>query len=561
MMMNVTTNGSNLSVEVQPPSSTLNASSGNNPFSEHRPSAFSSESEPRDSRHDSPGGQDDGDATMTMSSNELGSTAANNHQGHQIHRQSRIDNRSGFVLPPPNNNAPVLPTSPLMKRRVVTGEMGGRSSSGSSSNNGMPMHEERVALAPRFGSLESSHHHQNQAGESDPRLQEEDNNDSSLFSISGSMSSEFLEHQHHHPDHQQEYLQNHHHHHRLVVGMNTGLNVGMTMNSPTSTTARDFLREVQCPPLPSLESGSVGREAGRSLSARTTSYYNHAHSNLAASQRPPFHRSTPLPSSSHSTLMREQQQHSSRAPSPSPTNTSIQGVGSFCDNSSTGRDKPVISRCFAWSQDSQDERRITKRARTTTDAGSSGQISSASSPLSTDEILSPSSALELVQGQSHSNVSSIGRAPPPDDEDSSSSRQAQAAEVHHHPLHPHPLHLPLGNSSSSSSPPPPPPLSPPPTKVHWEEKIDHSNELMGHASTVNPQVLFDASVTTRTTQVTASTTTPPNLGHSHFYNVSNNIEGSSSSNNSNQDVSMGDVGVPPPITTAQSASHYSFESM
>ena len=88
-----------------------------------------------------------------------------------------------------------------------------------------------------------------------------------------------------------------------------------------------------------------------------------------------------------------------------------------------------------------------------------------------------------------------------------------------------------------------PPRASSPTKVHWEEKVEHSNELMSHAS-VDPQVLFG---------------------------VTSAIAIASSGN---EDVAMGDTEeevdtsqeveesrTPPPITTAQSASHYSFDSL
>lgn len=90
-----------------------------------------------------------------------------------------------------------------------------------------------------------------------------------------------------------------------------------------------------------------------------------------------------------------------------------------------------------------------------------------------------------------------------------------------------------------------------PTRVHWEEKVENSIDLMSRA--VPPQVLFGSSIPSDNTN-----------GHGH------------STINSNDDVAMGDDedqqqqqepmidhtnSLPPPITVANSASHYSFESL
>ena len=75
-----------------------------------------------------------------------------------------------------------------------------------------------------------------------------------------------------------------------------------------------------------------------------------------------------------------------------------------------------------------------------------------------------------------------------------------------------------------------------PTKVHWEEKVEHSNELMGHAS-VDPQVLFGVS--------------------SAIQIASNGDDVAMEEGDANQSNDR----IPPPITTAASASHYSFDSL
>lgn len=431
-----------LSVETHPPSSKSN--NNNNPFSYQ-----ASSSDTVDSRHDSPkeDPEDDSDAMMT--------------------EDAQIDRKTA---------------------RIVTGE-------GAIITRVSTFREEKVSLAPRFGKLERSTRDQlDKEGE-------EGQHDPGMFSLSGSMSSEFLESQQQHEDHQQEYLD---HPNRLTVGM----------NSPTSTTARDFLREVQCPP-PPLPNYS-GERDGNSRTGRASPAYP-LHQRFGGHQRPPFHppsggsasnyvpTSSPnLPqfpslshatkSSSHPTLPRE---HTPNASSPASTNT-IPGLGSFnCD-----RDKPVISRCFAWSQDSQDDRRITKRARTM----ATGMTSSASSPLSTDGVMSPSSALETIRGSAASS--------------SKNALEDRSSEI-------------PGNHSN--------PSSASPTKVHWEEKVEHSNELMSHAA-VDPQVLFGA---TSAIQIATSSNRDVAMG--------NTEEGDAQQQGSER--------IPPPIATAQSASHYSFDSL
>ena len=417
-----------LSVETHPPSTR-----SNNPCTYQ-----ASSSDTVDSRHDSPKeDQEDSDAMMT-------SEDAN----------SRIS---------------------MKTTREVTGES---STAITRVNTFGP--EEKVSLAPRFGKLERSSRDQlDEEGE-------EGEHDPSMFSLSGSMSSEFLESQQQHEGHQQEYLD---HPNRLTVGM----------NSPTSTTARDFLREVQCPP-PPLPTYSGERDGNSRTSLGSPSLPLHQRFG-GNHQRPPFHppsvASSPSPNlpqfpsmnhsgnkASHPTLPRE---HVPNASSPASTNT-IPGIGSFnCD-----RDKPVISRCFAWSQDSQDDRRITKRARTTPN----GMASSASSPLSTDTtgVMSPSSALETIRSVASSTKSALDRS--------------------------------SENHSNSASP----------TKVHWEEMVEHSNELMSHAS-VDPQVLFGA---TSAIQIS-----------------SNGDDVAMEDGDANQSNDR----IPPPITTAASASHYSFDSL
>ena len=470
-MMGVTTNGSNLSVDTHPPSTR-----SKNPFSE-----MPSSSDTFDSRHDSPKEEDDSSDDMMTSDNPSNGNPKNS---------------SVFVLPPPNkqSNSNRMPMPPSLRIHVTTEDI----RANISTNIRTFVREEKVSLVPRFGRLESSGNRQDEkvgdGEEEQPEPHLKDN--PSLFSLSGSMSSEFLEHQQHHPDHQQEYLRH-----------PNGLAMGMA--SPTSTTARDFLREFQCPPpIPGLDGeregiATINSPFHRPSAAAATS--NHSSSQLSQINN----------KKSHPTLLREHIQ------SPSSSNASIPGVGgSFsCDNG--GRDKPVISRCFAWSQDSQDDRRITKRARTIHQEGIEGGIrSSASSPLSTDtiEVMSPTSALETIRGTSadndHHRATTL---------DEPSSRQI--LPIHH-----------LGDS-------PPPPPSTPPTKLNWDEKVEHSNELMSHA--VDHQVLFE-------------TTREATAGHGGDGNedVAMGDESNINSNNAIEPDSM-----PPPITTAHSASRYSFDSL
>ena len=414
----------------------------------HPPSAFfqkTNSSETYDSRHDSPETEpQDSDAMMT--SNDVG---------------------SGLALPSSGDR---LQTTTKAGRVAMGGSLAHTPITNISSIRAYGQ-EERVSLAPRFGKLESRSRDDSEQAQGEQEL-----GNSSMFSLSGSMSSEFLESQQHSDDHQQEYLQ---HPNRLTIGM----------SSPTSTTARDFLREVQGPPpLPSSESMS------RSFGSPATLPLHHRfqHTNSAPiGQRPPF----PPPSSgtsglppsplqmptlahkAYATLPREH-----IASSPSPTK-SIQGSGSFNGD----RDKPVISRCFAWSHDSQDDRRITKRPRM-------APTSLGSSPHSTGTaggVMSPSSALETIRDMS-----------PP-------------------------------RASTTS-----------PTKVHWEEKVEHSNELMSHAA-VDPQVLFGAT----------SAIAIAERGKDEDVAMGNTEEERDATKQADESR------MPPPITTAQSASHYSFDSL
>ena len=476
---------SNLSIETHPPSV------GNKNGSMDYP----------DCRQDSPKEQELADAMIT-SDDQMQGTSNSTQTNEQ------------FVIP-----APSVPQSLSVRTRFVTNE-----SRAESSSNGTSAFEEKVSLAPRLGRLESSEgdRRNETVGEADHNLQDH----SSLFSLSGSMSSEFLEHQQQHPDHQQEYLR---HPDRVTLGM----------NSPTSTTARDFLREIQCPSLPTHnrdreDRATAGRNNPGTAPLPLQPRFTNGTANLT-NQRPPFHPPTgaaaalnasnrslhsrtpppgplhpntqhhPSSVSSHPTLLREHTQTS-----PSPTNT-IPGLdGVSCD--SVGRDKPVISRCFAWSQDSQDDRRITKRARTVHEMNSS-----ASSPLSTDtlECMSPSLALETIRGGSGSAAASHPAAL------SSSATRFQPIR------HPGEEEEEVVNGS-------PHPSSSSPTKVHWDDKV-----------TVDPQVLFGTTANRGVQQP-----------------------------NDNEDVDMGDGTDPspqtaageesmllhPPIATAHSASHYSFES-
>ena len=437
------------SVETHPPS-TRNS----NPFS-YQPSS----SDTADSRQDIPEKKqrEDSDAMMTSA-----------------------DASSGLVLP--------------SSARVVTGDTNvGRVSSFG--------HEEKVSLAPRFEKLKTSNR-----DEPDEQGNEEENDLGSLsmFSISGSMSSEFLENQQFNDDHQQEYL---HHPNRVVVGI----------NSPTSTTDRRFLREVQCPNLPSYSGESAASSRTGFGSTALPLHHSFTHTGSTTNrQRPPFPPSVGFPppnppqipslshtnnKASHPTLPQEHVPNS--ASSSSPTNT-IPGVGSYnCD-----RDKPVISRCFAWSQDSQDDRRITKRARTTPN----GKTSSDSSPLSTETtgVMSPSSALETIQGSAVSFIATKVVA-----------MENRSLEI-------------PGNHDSVSPPP-----SSSPTKVHWEEIVEHPNELMSRA--VDPQVLFGVS-----SAIQIATTNNEDVA------MGNTNEGNRHETNDR---------MLPPITTARSASHYSFDSL
>lgn len=393
----------------------------------HPPSARSSNT--FDSRQDSPNTElQDSDAMMTST-----------------------DATMGLTLP---SSGERLQTTTITTR-VVTGGSITNTPITNLSSIGLFGQEEKVSLAPRFGKLET-----NSRDDLDQAQEGQELGNPSMFSLSGSMSSEFIESQQLSDDHQQEYL-----HHPSG------------MSSPTSTTARDFLREVQGPPpLPRAESMS------RSFGSPTLPLHQRP-----TGQRPPFHppsssgATSSLPSSpnflkmpslthkAHPTLPREHTPNNASSPSPTSFN---------CD-----RDKPVISRCFAWSHDSQDDRRITKRPRM-------APSSSLSSPHSTGtgDVMSPSSALDTIRDMS-------------------------------------------------------PPRASSPTKVHWEEKVEHSNELMTHAS-VDPQVLF---AVTSSIAIASSGNEDVAMGDTEEeVNTSQQVEESR---------------MPPPISMAQSASHYSFDSL
>ena len=451
----VDTTMSNLSVETHPPSC-------------RNRNIFSSPSvDTLDSRQDSPK-EEQGTADMNVDdpSNDTS------------------PKRNGFHQTASNAVPDSLRTIPYTTNSRSITEETRTTSNASGGSNGMTVAEEKVSLAPRFGMLERSHYRH---GEPEESVGEPDN----LFSISGSMSSEFLEHQH--PDHQQEYL-----------GQSNQL------PSPTST-ARDFLRETHLAPSLPTHDG----ERGVTIT-RVPTNFGGSLPLRQSNQRPPFHPPTaagsstitsnnPSFSNSHPFQPIPMREQMSSAHSPSPTNSNIPGVGSFCDNNS-GRDKPVISRCFAWSQDSQEDRRITKRPRTLQECGDQGVSSGVSSPTDTVSVMSPSTALETIRSDDEER-----------EESSSPSQQEILSMQQHH------------DALSS-------PLSPSHTKVHWEEKVEDSNELMSHA--VGPQVLFNSTAT-----ITVSA--------------------------ANEDVTMkGDKDVlkshnsdmNPPIAIAHSASHYSFES-
>lgn len=553
MNMNVTTMGSDLSVETHPSST---RTTGTIPFSER---ISASHSDSRDSRHDSPKEQED-DAMMTSED-----PIQSNGNGGAFVLPPRKSENSNLQVPLAPSSLRTLPSS--LRTRVITGgsranshESNSSNSNGnisSSSSTTTFVREEKVSLAPRFGRLEhESVNGGSLIGREEPllaerpeelssraldrqsHLQELDTN-SSLFSISGSMSSEFLEHQHqHHPDHQEEYLR-------------YPTRIGAAMNSPTSTTGRDFMRELQCPSLPGHESeervASTRIHYGEIVPAVPLQYRYQGHMNH---QRPPFHNAT-TPSSNlslaltkhSSALLGEHIQSTPQiqipsASSPSPTNT-IPGIGgSFCDNSigsASGRDKPVISRCFAWSQDSQDDRRITKRARTLqeqqreqADVDNDGSF-----PVFTNEVqLTLPSQLQMPS----SFLASVKQG------------QLQVQIIPTAIQHP-------SNSDVESSP-----MAPTlPTKVHWEEKVEHSNELMSHTG-AHHQVLFGA--TDRNSQHQSHSQ------HQHEDVAMGDDEDESESNlptpgvsNRKSDaISNLNVVDLPCIATANSASHYSFES-
>ncbi|KAG7337495.1 hypothetical protein IV203_030587 [Nitzschia inconspicua] len=138
---------------------------------------------------------------------------------------------------------------------------------------------------------------------------------------------------------QEEQNQDHHHHHQanLIMDLNSTNILGgrpfLEPGSPTSTTARDFLREVPCPSIPIQSTRSNCSSVGSSLlpSGRSFSMDQSDSSQFARTR----YATQPL-ADDGTTGSRKQQQ------------------------SCTGR---ALCRSFAWSQDSQDDLRITKRAR------------------------------------------------------------------------------------------------------------------------------------------------------------------------------------------------------
>ncbi|VEU40234.1 unnamed protein product [Pseudo-nitzschia multistriata] len=580
MQMNVSSNGSssNLSVETHPASSSNQSQSNNNNGNFFASSPLSSEL--RDSRHDSPKEDEtsqeecDDDAMMLSEVPD----APTNH------------NNSRFILPPPPVHNCLAKSSTLLSRgqtssagglslgRIITeGSTATTATSGGTSGNAF-VREEKVSLTPRFGSAppqkggigsSESNHRQGPQGPDD--LDSEH-----LFSISGSMSSEFLEHQHHNPDHQHDY------------GTPHERQSEMGMKSPTSTTARDLLREVQCPSLPSTHGNSHGNAQGRTRSASlpflgTPPLHHYLSDSATASNRqtfqlqprlpdgpmlssnhqhynPPSLSSTSPPTSTfhqkpshHPTLMREHQQPQALSSSPTSSSQALPGSGSFCDGNG-GREKPVISRCFAWSQDSQDERRITKRARLVLPENGNKNAVASSSPLSPDSrgaphtesssfSSAPTTLESIVRGAK--GTGDRGRQPRYHiDEHKTEHEASRGDRKGNDNRHGHGLErkdknsVPVGGAGSLSA-------SPSPTRVHWEEKVGNSIELMRRV--VPPQVLFGDNTTNSNSEDVA-------MGDDDSHPATNSSQvpmiHTTSSN-----------GFPPPITAAFSASQYSFESI
>jgi hypothetical protein len=187
--------------------------------------------------------------------------------------------------------------------------------------------------------------------------------------------------------------------------------------SPTSTTARDFLREVPCPSIPIQSTGSNCSTLGSSViqSGRSFSMDQSDSSNF-----------TRVRHSSQLLLIRpngEDKSNSARRPS-----------------SSTGR---ALCRSFAWSHDSQDDLRITKRARMR-----SGSVNGFSPP--------SQQPYNLFARSSHASQQ---RQQLQDGLQESSSQFLEDHDDEH-------------RDDPSFSP----------TMVHWEEKVIDGDELLARAA-------------------------------------------------------------------------------
>jgi hypothetical protein len=272
---------------------------------------------------------------------------------------------------------------------------------------------------------------------------------------------------------------------RSVLGANESARTASGANiwepkSPTSTTARDFLREIPCPSIPiqsigsnSSTVGSTVMQLGRSFSMDQSDSSNCARARHSTSQRF-LHRSN-----------------------------GEENVNDPTRPSSAGR---ALCRSFAWSHDSQDDLRSTKRARMGN--GTHSNYNNNNYPLlpnSTQNVLfvTPPPA-SVPQQQDNLQFSS-----------SHFLEEEEVEEEHRDDL--------------TFSP----------TMVHWEEKVGDGDELLARASRHHQQRWQQQQ---QRQEGFRQQHHPPLVGFVTRLELS--ISG----------------GLPPPIVPAASASQYSFDS-
>jgi len=281
--------------------------------------------------------------------------------------------------------------------------------------------------------------------------------------------------------------------------------------SPTSTTARDFLREVvPCPSIPI-------QTAGSNVSNFTNSSYVLASGRSYSMDQGDM---PPLPQHHH-----HEQQRDPTVRGDDGNASTTAGRPSSCTaatSNSRGRDKAVLCRSFAWSQDSQDEQRISKRARL-----GSGSLST-SVPSSSSSQQSSSNHNFFFSWNNSCSTSNMSYRP-------QSSQQQQQQQQQQQVLEESSSHFYEEEDDEHREDP-----ASSPTLVHWEEKVIDSNELLVRAAShQEKQQQQGRMLQERNKQLMMMTTTTATT-------MSSGISSSSS--------------FPPPIAPAASASQYSFDS-